>query len=155
MTAFPQWVYEQYDERCLVEKVHNILGNSRIFSFTDVAIPREPKELSFWLASNLPLDDKHKIKLLGFNCAIRRLRYEISLMEQVILSIEILVTLNVLLIKTNIFMTRLLLYVVVIAARRSANKMIFFPCQRRVPKVPMLILEEWCMKLLPFTKPNI
>ena len=35
-----------------------------------------------WLAANLPLDDKHKLKILRFGCAIRRLRYLISLMEQ-------------------------------------------------------------------------
>ena len=83
LTPFPTWVYEQYDGNCLVERAHNLLRKLRIFAQTTVIIPREPKELSFWLASNLPLDDKHKLKLLGFNCAIRRLRYEVSLMEQV------------------------------------------------------------------------
>jgi len=82
LTPFPTWVYEQYDGNCLVERAHNLLRKLRIFAQTSVIIPREPKELSFWLASNLPLDDKHKLKLLGFNCAIRRLRYEVSLMEQ-------------------------------------------------------------------------
>jgi len=82
LTPFPNWVYEQYDGNCLVEKAHNLLRKLRLFSQTQVVIPREPKELSFWLASNLPLDDKHKLKLLEFNCAIRRLRYQISLMEQ-------------------------------------------------------------------------
>ena len=82
LTPFPAWVYEQYDGYCLVEKAHHLLGRLRLFSRSQVNIPREPQELSFWLATNLPLDDKHKLKLLSFNCSIRRLRYEISLMEQ-------------------------------------------------------------------------
>ena len=72
LTPFPKWVYEQYDAKCLVEKAHQLLGRFRLFSQTHVAVPREPIELSYWLASNLPLDDKHKLKILGFNCAIRR-----------------------------------------------------------------------------------
>ena len=72
LTPFPKWVYEQYDANCLVEKAHQLLGRFRLFSQTHVAVPREPIELSYWLASNLPLDDKHKLKILGFNCAIRR-----------------------------------------------------------------------------------
>ena len=72
LTPFPNWVYEQYDANCLVEKAHQLLGRFRLFSQTHVAVPREPIELSYWLASNLPLDDKHKLKILGFNCAIRR-----------------------------------------------------------------------------------
>ena len=82
LTPFPAWVYEQYDGSCLVEKAHHLLGRLRLFSQSQVNVPREPQELSFWLAANLPLDDKHKLKLLAFNCSIRRLRYEISLMEQ-------------------------------------------------------------------------
>ena len=82
LTPFPAWVYEQYDGCCLVEKAHHLLGRLRLFSQSQVNVPREPQELSFWLAANLPLDDKHKLKLLAFNCSIRRLRYEISLMEQ-------------------------------------------------------------------------
>ena len=83
LTPYPKWVYEQYDGDCLVERAHHLLGKLKLFSHTYVGIPREPKELSFWLAANLPLDDKHKFKLLEFSCAIRRLRYQISLLEQV------------------------------------------------------------------------
>ena len=67
LTPFPKWVYEQYDGNCLVEKVHHLLGKLRLFSQAQVIVPREPKELSYWLASNLPLDDKHKLKILGKN----------------------------------------------------------------------------------------
>ena len=87
LTQFPHWVYEQYDGNCLVEKAHRLLAKLRLFSQSHVVIPREPVALSFWLASNLPFDDKHKLKILQFSCAIRRLRYEICMMEQVTKSI--------------------------------------------------------------------
>ena len=48
-----------------------------------VKIPKDPKELSFWVATNLPLDDTHRLKILEINCAIQRLRFELSLIEKV------------------------------------------------------------------------
>lgn len=82
LTPFPYWVYEQYDAKILVERVHELLGKLRLFSQTEVIVPRDPKELSFWVASNLPLDDSHRLHLLEIGCAIPRLRCEISLMER-------------------------------------------------------------------------
>ena len=40
LTPFPNWVYEQYDGNCLVEKAHNLLRKLRLFSQTQVVIPR-------------------------------------------------------------------------------------------------------------------
>ena len=36
LTRWPNWVYEQYDARCLVERVHGVLGTLRLFSQTQV-----------------------------------------------------------------------------------------------------------------------
>ena len=36
ITRWPNWVYEQYDARCLVEQVHRVLGTLRLFSQTQV-----------------------------------------------------------------------------------------------------------------------
>jgi cereblon len=45
-------------------------------------MPKEPTEFSFWLASNLPLDDGHKLQLLGLDHCVQRLRCELSLMQR-------------------------------------------------------------------------
>ena len=46
-------------------------------------IPKDPKLLSYWVATNLPLDDSHRLKILEINCAVQRLRFELSLIEKV------------------------------------------------------------------------
>lgn len=82
ITPFPNWVYELYDPQCLVERIHKALAHFKLFSQTQVAIPKHPQELSFWVATNLPLDDKHRMALLKLDCTIQRLRCELSLLEQ-------------------------------------------------------------------------
>jgi hypothetical protein len=60
----------------------------QVFShLPQVKIPKDPKELSFWVATNLPLDDGYRLKILEINCAIQRLRFELSLIEKVILKL--------------------------------------------------------------------
>ena len=65
-------------------KLRHISGIIWVYSSSfQVKIPRDPKELSFWVATNLPLDDTHRLKILEINCAIQRLRFELSLIEKV------------------------------------------------------------------------
>ena len=64
LTVFPNWVYEMYDPKILVERVHQVLGKLKLFSQTRVAIPDDPTELSFWVASNLPFEESHRLGLL-------------------------------------------------------------------------------------------
>lgn len=82
LSRFPNWVYEMYDPLCLVERIHEALSCFRLFSQTEVAIPQNPEELSFWVATNLPLDDTHRMALLKLDCTIQRLRCELSLLER-------------------------------------------------------------------------
>ena len=81
ITPFPNWVYEMYNPDCLVERIHEALSHFKLFSQTQVAIPTHPQELSFWVATNLPLDDTHRMALLKLDCTIQRLRCELSLLE--------------------------------------------------------------------------
>ena len=81
ITPFPNWVYEMYNPDCLVERIHEALSHFKLFSQTQVAIPTQPQELSFWVATNLPLDDTHRMALLKLDCTIQRLRCELSLLE--------------------------------------------------------------------------
>ena len=48
-----------------------------------VAIPTDPVELSFWVAMNLPIDDAQRLKVLEMDCAVPRLRMELSLLRKV------------------------------------------------------------------------
>ena len=48
-----------------------------------VAIPTDPVELSFWVAMNLPIDDAQRLKVLQMDCAVPRLRMELSLLKKV------------------------------------------------------------------------
>ena len=82
VTPFPNWLYELYDPQCLVERIHEALANFKLFSQTQVAIPKNPQELSYWVATNLPLDDAHRMTLLKLDCTIQRLRCELSLLER-------------------------------------------------------------------------
>jgi len=82
LTPFPNWVYEMYDAQILVERVHQVLGKLKLFSQTRVSIPDDPTELSFWVASNLPFEENHRLGLLRISCTITRLRLEISLIDK-------------------------------------------------------------------------
>ena len=83
LTAFPNWVYEMYSSQVLVESVHNILGTLKLFSHAQLKVPTDPIELSFWVASNFPLTNQDKIKLLNINNCVQRLRHEIDVLKRV------------------------------------------------------------------------
>ncbi len=83
LSAHPNWVYEMYDARILVERVHDILGTLRLFSHARVSVPSDPEDLSFWVACNLPIDDGDRYALLELNSAVQRLRYELGLLRKV------------------------------------------------------------------------
>lgn len=64
-TPFPYFVYEQYEELVLVEKVHRKLKiELKGLTESGSIIPKDASELSFWLAQNLTMDDHHRIKIL-------------------------------------------------------------------------------------------
>jgi cereblon len=83
VTRWPNWVYEQYDAKCLVERVHGQLATLRLFSQTQLSIPYDPVSLSFWVAINLPIDDIYRQRILQMDCAVQRLRFELSLLKKV------------------------------------------------------------------------
>ena len=83
MTRFPNWVYEMYSAQILVETLHNILGTLKLFSHTKLQVPTDPIALSFWIASNFPLPNVEKLKLLTLNNSVQRLRAEIDLLQKV------------------------------------------------------------------------
>ncbi|XP_011497644.1 PREDICTED: protein cereblon [Ceratosolen solmsi marchali] len=75
MTHWPAWIYRQYDIYKLAFKIRQQL---QFIETKGKCIPRDPTELSFWVAENLPLSNNQKIILLKFDCAISRLRWELN-----------------------------------------------------------------------------
>ena len=82
-TAFPNWVYEMYSSRLLVESVQNTLSTLKLFSHVQLILPMNPTELSFWVAIHFPLTNGNKIKLLRMNSAVQRLRTELDILKKV------------------------------------------------------------------------
>lgn len=69
-TPFPYWVYEQYDESVLVERVHRKL-RVELKGLTESShIPKDATELSFWLAQSLPIDDDIRLKILKMDSPV-------------------------------------------------------------------------------------
>ncbi len=153
MTPIPNWVFEMYDVKILVERVHDLLTSLRLFShakvnsltalskgylfvlfnvsFFQVSVPSDPEELSFWVAWNLPLTDKHRYRILEFDCAVQRLRYELGLFKKV--NGQIFWTLKLEVFTTSIFQMcrfRSRLLFVITARPRLPPKTIYFPCLR-------------------------
>ncbi|ELT95677.1 hypothetical protein CAPTEDRAFT_173167 [Capitella teleta] len=80
-TSLPPWVYKQYDADDLMQRLR-----CELLSWNDHldlrSIPEDASQFSFWLASNLPLDDGQKLRLLRLHCSVQRLRCELSLMQR-------------------------------------------------------------------------
>ncbi|KAI4488628.1 hypothetical protein M0802_011444 [Mischocyttarus mexicanus] len=75
ITPWPSWVYKQYDPVRLSSKIHHHL---QFLKKRGSIIPKDPVELSFWVAQNVLVDDDERIDLLNFDCAIARLQREIK-----------------------------------------------------------------------------
>ncbi|KAL1117028.1 hypothetical protein AAG570_004356, partial [Ranatra chinensis] len=83
LTVWPSWVYDQYDSEKLVQRVDKELtflkqGLKKVNG--KVAMPREPTELSFWIATHLDADER--LFVIRLNSPIQRLRWELSLMNK-------------------------------------------------------------------------
>ncbi|KAG8225404.1 hypothetical protein J437_LFUL004604 [Ladona fulva] len=104
VTVWPDWLYNLYDSSVLVSRMHQEFKSLHISKKREKSVfskwplwfkssekgldrsfpwlPNDPVELSFWVAQNLPLDDKQRVKLLRMNSAIQRLRWELGALEK-------------------------------------------------------------------------
>ncbi|KAK3914097.1 Protein cereblon [Frankliniella fusca] len=85
-SAWPSWVYEQYDPQVLVKRMKRpylIIAVWCLFCFIAACqIPSDPVELSFWVARSLPVNDATRLIPLRMNCAIQRLRWELTTLDK-------------------------------------------------------------------------
>ncbi|XP_077862766.1 protein cereblon-like [Saccoglossus kowalevskii] len=82
-TWWPFWIYEQYDAELLINRIKKELSGWYEGTQTKLSnVPSNPTDFSFWVASNLPLDDGWRLHLLEINCAVQRLRCELDLMRK-------------------------------------------------------------------------
>ncbi|XP_047357739.1 protein cereblon-like [Vespa velutina] len=75
ITPWPSWVYKQYDPLRLSLKIQHHL---QFLEKRGCNIPKDPIELTFWVAQHVLIDDDEKIDLLNYDCAIARLQREIK-----------------------------------------------------------------------------
>lgn len=81
LTTWPPWVYKQYDEELLMDKIRHELRswNNAIKVET---IPSDPVNFSFWVAANMPLDDSLRLSLLSKNSAVQRLICQLDILKK-------------------------------------------------------------------------
>ncbi|XP_047498018.1 protein cereblon-like isoform X1 [Penaeus chinensis] len=82
LTPWPSWVYNQYDDLLLAQRLVNEIKKTTMIQPNLLKLPRDPQELSHWAAINLPLDDSHRLTLLGLNTPTQRLRYILSVISK-------------------------------------------------------------------------
>lgn len=80
MTAWPAWVYRQYDANLLVSKIETEL-REWTENFATLSLPRDPCRFSYWVASSLLLDDKLRLEMLSYDNPVQRLRCELAILR--------------------------------------------------------------------------
>lgn len=66
-TAWPKFVYDQYEIETVKQKVERYLG------LLNVTAPSDPVLKSFWLARNIPLTAEERLKIFASNCVNKRM----------------------------------------------------------------------------------
>ncbi|CAK9235183.1 unnamed protein product [Sphagnum troendelagicum] len=79
-TAWPHWVYSQFDAYELARRAADMLRQMADLPRME-AMVRSPNLLSYHIASNMPLQDATRQELLEVDGTVNRLRREIELLE--------------------------------------------------------------------------
>ncbi|CAK9227707.1 unnamed protein product [Sphagnum troendelagicum] len=79
-TAWPHWVYRQFDAYELARRAADMLRQIADLPRLE-AMVRTPTLLSYYIASNMPLQDATRQELLEVDGTVHRLRREIELLE--------------------------------------------------------------------------
>ncbi|CAK9876858.1 unnamed protein product [Sphagnum jensenii] len=79
-TAWPHWVYRQFDAYELARRAADMLRQIADLPQLE-AMVRTPTLLSYYIASNMPLQDATRQELLEVDGTVHRLRREIELLE--------------------------------------------------------------------------
>ena len=84
LSPLPPWVWDLYSPTSLVTRVRQELSknDSSYASANMSGVPSDPTELSWWVTSNLPLQDNLRTRMLELNCPVQRLRLALSFMSQ-------------------------------------------------------------------------
>ncbi|XP_012226592.1 protein cereblon isoform X1 [Linepithema humile] len=75
VTAWPAWVYRLYDPKRLSFKIRQHL---QFLETRGGNVPKDPVDLSFWVAQNILMDHSERLMLLNYDCAISRLQREMK-----------------------------------------------------------------------------
>jgi cereblon len=80
LTAWPHWVYRQYDPFDLARRAADILGQMGDHPRLEELVSR-PTALSYYIGSNMPIQDHTRQELLEIDSTLARLKREIQLLE--------------------------------------------------------------------------
>jgi len=80
LAPFPSWVYNMYDPQNLVERLHAALRRTGHHQTT--RFPRDPEELSWWVARTIPFNDNQKRFILRLDSCVQRLRAELDFLAK-------------------------------------------------------------------------
>lgn len=69
LTAWPKFLYDQYDIVVVLEKIEKYLKTLNL----ETSMPKDIVLLSFWLARHIPLQRTDQIVIFKFNCATQRI----------------------------------------------------------------------------------
>jgi len=82
LSPLPPWVWDLYSPTCLVSRLRQELSKLSSLSANMSGVPSEPTELSWWVTSNLPLQDNLRTRMLALNSPVQRLRLALSFLSQ-------------------------------------------------------------------------
>lgn len=78
LTAWPTWVYDQYETKKLIKRVEKELKFLK--GGRELSLPSNPTDLSFWVAQNLPIEPR--LVVIRLDSPIQRLRWELSVLQK-------------------------------------------------------------------------
>ncbi|KAK6624825.1 hypothetical protein RUM44_011689 [Polyplax serrata] len=79
-TPWPLWIVKHYDAEFLVNQITEEL--KPLCTEYSSVLPKDPVDLSYWVAQCLPFDGENRVRLLSFNTAVERLQYALSLLSK-------------------------------------------------------------------------
>jgi len=80
-SSHPPWIFTMYSPSCLVSRVKSELKQFSSLSIPISSLSDNPAELSWWVAANIPLEDKLRAQILSINNPVQRLRLELSFLS--------------------------------------------------------------------------
>lgn len=77
ISKHPPWLLKRYDARHIMTR---ILEQTKAWCTSDFTL--SPNDFSYWVATNIPISNRERIKALSFGCAEARLLWLLEILEK-------------------------------------------------------------------------